>query len=68
LISLNKHDFAKGNLSFLPFMFIPAISPLHTSEERKSNTQCIIKTIPWNYTALKLDWYSTDCKHKMNKI
>ena len=27
----------------------------HTSEERKSNTQCIIKTIPWNYTALKLD-------------
>ena len=32
----------------------------HTSEERKSNTQCIIKTIPWNYTALKLDWYSTD--------
>jgi hypothetical protein len=38
----------------------------HTSEERKSNTQCIIKTIPWNYTALKLDWYSTDCKHKMD--
>ena len=40
----------------------------HTSEERKSNTQCIIKTIPWNYTALKLDWYSTDCKHKMDRI
>jgi hypothetical protein len=22
----------------------------HASEERKLNTQCIIKTIPWNYT------------------
>ena len=40
----------------------------HTSEERKSNTQCIIKTIPWNYTALKLDWYSTDCKHRGFKV
>ena len=40
----------------------------HTSEERKSNTQCIIKIIPWNNTALKLDWYSTDCKHKMDRI
>jgi hypothetical protein len=29
---------------------------------------CIIKTIPWNYTALKWDWYSTDSKHKMDRI
>ena len=51
----------------------PSVHPGHqsitnTSEERKSNTQCIIKTIPWNYTALKLDWHSTDCKHKIDRI
>ena len=40
----------------------------HTSEKRKSNTQCIIQIIPWNYTALTLDRYSTDCKHKMDRI
>ena len=40
----------------------------HSSEERKSNTQCIIKPIPWNYTVLKLGWHSTDGKHKMDRI
>ena len=58
----------KGIYPSCSFVHLGHQSITQSSEERKSNTQCIIKTIPCNYTALKLDWYSTDCKHKMDRI
>jgi hypothetical protein len=58
----------KGIYPFCPSVHLGHQSITHSSEERKSNTQWIIKTIQWDYTALKLGWYSTDCKHKMDRI